>query len=103
MTVATFDPEAREEFLSTIQYYEDCRVGLGLRFRHIIEAAIKKIIETPFRYRVSHAPFRRYLLPKFPCFIRERFRKARRSFYEFPLQFRAGAGYCTNRIGWPLW
>ena len=35
MTVAIFDPEARKEFLSAIQYYEDCRVGLGLRFRHI--------------------------------------------------------------------
>ena len=45
MTVAIFDPEAREEFLSAVQYYENCRVGLGLRFRHIVEAAIQKTSE----------------------------------------------------------
>ena len=69
MTVAIFDPEAREEFLSAVQYYENCRVGLGLRFRHIVEVAIQKTIEVPFRYRVSHAPFRRHLLLKFPYAI----------------------------------
>jgi toxin ParE1/3/4 len=69
MTVVFFDPEAREEFLSAIQYYEDCLVGLGLRFRHVVEAAIQKTIEEPFRYRVLHAPFRRHLLPKFPYAI----------------------------------
>lgn len=69
MTGAVFDPEAREKFLSAVQYYEDCQVGLGLRFRHIVEAAIQKTMETPFRYRVFHAPFRRRLLTKFPYAI----------------------------------
>lgn len=69
MTAAIFDPEAREEFLSAVQYYEDCKVGLGLRFRHIVESSIEKIIEKPFRYRVFHAPFRRRLLTKFPYAI----------------------------------
>ena len=36
MTVAIFDPDARDEFLSAVEYYEDCRVGLGLRFRNIV-------------------------------------------------------------------
>jgi len=69
MTAAFFDPEAREEFLSAVQYYEDCQVGLGLRFRHIIEEAIEKTIKAPFRYRVIHPPFRRHLLQKFPYAI----------------------------------
>ena len=69
MTEAIFDPEAREEFLSAVQYYEDCCVGLGLRFRCIVENAIRKTIEEPFRYRILHAPFRRHLLLKFPYAI----------------------------------
>jgi len=69
MTIAIFDPEAREEFLSAVQYYEECQAGLGLRFRDIVEVSVKKIIAEPLRYRVFHIPFRRHLLPKFPYAI----------------------------------
>jgi len=69
MTPVIFDPEARAEFLSSVKYYEDCQPNLGRHFRLAVDSAIKKIAETPFRYRVLHAPFRRYLIQKFPFSI----------------------------------
>jgi len=64
-----FDPDAKDEFLEAVQYYEGCQGGLGYRFRLAIESATKKIAETPFMYRVLHAPFRRHLVTKFPYSI----------------------------------
>ena len=69
MTSIIFDPDARNEFIESIKYYEECRTGLGHRFRLHIEYALHKIAEAPFRYRILHPPFRRYLLQKFPYTI----------------------------------
>ena len=69
MISVVFDPDARAEFLEAVQYYEDSQTGLGRRFRVAVEAAVKSITESPFRYRVLHPPFRRYLLPNFPYAI----------------------------------
>lgn len=55
--------------MAAVKYYEVCQVGLGRRFRYLIESATKKISETPFIYRTLKAPFRRYLLQKFPYSI----------------------------------
>jgi plasmid stabilization system protein ParE len=69
MISVDFDPDARAEFLEAVNYYEDCQAGLGRRFRIAVEAAVQSVAETPFRYRVLHAPFRRYLLTNFPYSI----------------------------------
>ncbi|BBO92083.1 type II toxin-antitoxin system RelE/ParE family toxin [Desulfosarcina ovata] len=69
MNSAKFDPEAQAEFLSAVMYYEKCQEGLGRRFRLLVESAVQKIVESPFIYRTLKAPFRRYLLPKFPYSI----------------------------------
>jgi len=69
MISAIFDPDARSEFLAAVEYYEKCQTGLGRRFRNEVEAAVNKIVETPFRYRVLHPPFRRCLLGSFPYAI----------------------------------
>lgn len=69
MTSVIFDPDARAEFLSSVKFYEDCQSKLGHRFRLAVDSAIQNIAETPFRYRILHVPFRRYLLPKFPFAI----------------------------------
>jgi len=66
MISAIFDPDARAEFLAAVEYYEECQPGLGRRFRNNVEAAVNKIVETPFRYRVLHSPFRRCLVGSFP-------------------------------------
>ena len=69
MTSVIFDPDAKSEFLSVVQYYENCQPGLGRRFRLVVESSVQDITESPFRYRVLHAPFRRCLLQKFPYAI----------------------------------
>ena len=69
MTFAIFDPDARAEFLDAVRYYEECKKGLGRRFRIAIETAVQHVLENPFLYRLLKAPFRRYLLPKFPYSI----------------------------------
>ena len=66
MIPVIFDPDAEFEFLSAIQYYEECRKGLGRKYKSEIKVAIDKITEAPFRYRVIRLPFRRYLIQKFP-------------------------------------
>ena len=69
MSSVIFDPDARAEFLDAVQYYESCQKGLGHRFSNSIESAVKNIRESPLLFRILKAPFRRYLLPKFPYSI----------------------------------
>ena len=69
MTSVIFDPDAQAEFLSAVQYYENCQSGLGRRFRLVVESAVQDIMENPLLYRILHAPFRRCLLQKFPYAI----------------------------------
>lgn len=69
MTLVQFDPDAKKEFLEAVQYYESCQLGLGRRFRNVIEASIQRICETPLTYRVLKSPFRRFLLSSFPYMI----------------------------------
>ncbi len=66
MNSVEFAPEAKDEFFNAIQYYEDCKNGLGNRFRLAIETAIQNILSSPFTYRILKAPFRRYLVSGFP-------------------------------------
>ncbi len=69
MNSVRFDPEAKEEFLEAILYYEECQAGLGTRFRVAIESASEQISGSPFVYRILQAPFRCYLVPKFPYYL----------------------------------
>lgn len=69
MSGVVFDPDARAEFLAVVEYYEECQIGLGRRFRLAIEMEIGGIRTMPFRFRVLHAPFRKCLVPKFPYAI----------------------------------
>lgn len=64
MTSVIFDPDAKSEFLSAVQYYENCQSGLGRRFRLVVESAVQDITESPFRYRVLHAPYQAVSLAK---------------------------------------
>lgn len=52
MTLVIFDPDARTEFLDTVQYYEEHQKGLGHRFSNSIEFAAKHISESPLLFRI---------------------------------------------------
>lgn len=46
MSSIGFDPDARAEFLAAVEYYEECRKGLGRRFREAV-ALEMELSETP--------------------------------------------------------
>lgn len=47
MNLVQFDPDAKEEFLDAVRYYEDCQKGLGRRFHSTVQSSINKISENP--------------------------------------------------------
>jgi hypothetical protein len=42
-----FHEAAEREFFTAIEYYEECRPGLGLRFSEEVYAAIERICVNP--------------------------------------------------------
>jgi plasmid stabilization system protein ParE len=61
-----FHPEAAQEFADEVLYYKDRGRGLGVRFASEVRTAIKKILDTPDRWRVIEADVRRYRVRVFP-------------------------------------
>jgi plasmid stabilization system protein ParE len=62
----SFHEDAEKEFNTAIQYYEECQVGLGLRFSHEILDAIKRICEYPDAWSLIDSKTRRCLTNRFP-------------------------------------
>ena len=42
-----FHPQADDEFDKAVQYYENCRLGLGLEFAEEVYATVARISEYP--------------------------------------------------------
>jgi len=61
-----FHPEAEEEFLAAIDYYEDREVGLGYDFSAEVFAAIRNIVNYPDAWPVIEEDIRRCLVNRFP-------------------------------------
>ncbi len=61
-----FHPEAEEEFLAAIDYYEDREVGLGYDFSAEVFATIQNIINYPDAWPVVEEDIRRSLVNRFP-------------------------------------
>lgn len=61
-----FHPEALEEFRDAGRFYASCHEGLGLRFYTCVEAALKRIAESPARCRSFEDDVRRCLVHVFP-------------------------------------
>jgi plasmid stabilization system protein ParE len=62
----SFHDAAEKELFSAIEYYEECQVGLGLRFSEEVYAAIERICEYPFAWTKIDTKTRRCLTSKFP-------------------------------------
>ncbi|PIU84741.1 MAG: type II toxin-antitoxin system RelE/ParE family toxin, partial [Deltaproteobacteria bacterium CG06_land_8_20_14_3_00_44_19] len=45
MSGVRFDPDARAEFLAAVEYYEECQIGLGRRFRDAVKTELEHISE----------------------------------------------------------
>jgi hypothetical protein len=62
----SFHPEAKTEFLFSIEYYEECRRGLGLDFAKEVYAAIDRISSFPKAWPSISFHTRRCLTNRFP-------------------------------------
>ena len=61
-----FHPEAEDEFLLAINYYEERQTGLGEDLAREIYSAIKSIIEHPKTWPILDMDVRRRLIGRFP-------------------------------------
>ncbi len=62
----TFHEDAEKEFDKAIDYYEDCRRGLGMDFAQEVYAAISRIIQYPDACSPMSKNTRRCLVHRFP-------------------------------------
>ena len=64
-----FHPEALEEYRQAALWYAERDSELGLQFTRRVEAAIKRVIDAPTRWRVIDEDVRRCLTHIFPYAI----------------------------------
>jgi plasmid stabilization system protein ParE len=62
----SFHPEADEEFIEAVAYYEDCESGLGLDFSREVYASIQNALDYPAMWPVIEDEVRRSLVHRFP-------------------------------------
>jgi len=61
-----FHPEAQEEFLHAVDYYENREPGLGQDFNIEVHATIENILSFPNAWPVLEDDIRRCLTQRFP-------------------------------------
>ena len=64
-----FLPEAKDEFLDAISYYEEARAGLGQRFKDETDRCILWTAEHSDLYRLRSGGYRRINLRAFPFYV----------------------------------
>lgn len=62
----SFHPDAEDELNSAVNYYEDCRPGLGFEFADEVYLAIERIISYPQAWQSIDGEIRRSLVNRFP-------------------------------------
>ena len=63
---SAFHPEAREELLAAIDYYNSAEPGLGLEFYEEIESALRMVEDFPDMWTEVGSGIRRCLVRRFP-------------------------------------
>ena len=61
-----FHPDARAELDHAVDYYDGCRVGLGLEFAEEVYAAVTRIVRHPQAWSPLSKNTRQCLLHRFP-------------------------------------
>ncbi len=64
-----FRTEARVDVIKAFEWYEDKRPGLGEEFEEEVDAALKRVVESPETYAVAFAGMRRIMTRRFPFII----------------------------------
>ena len=62
----SFHPEAEEEFLEAIEYYENQQIGLGLDLSVEVHKTISRILSHPESWTRLSRQIRRILVHRFP-------------------------------------
>ena len=62
----SFHPEAGEESLDAVDYYESCEAGLGLDSANEVHNAIRSAVEYPRMWPEMAGEVRRCLVHRFP-------------------------------------
>jgi len=61
-----FHPEALAEFEASADFYSERQPGLELRFIDAVQSAIRRICDSPERWRIFEGDIRRTLVHVFP-------------------------------------
>lgn len=64
-----FADEARTDFISAAQWYEEQRKGLGAQFDLVVEAKLSYIRKSPEIFPITYQQYRRALVKRFPFAI----------------------------------
>ena len=64
-----FLPEAKSEFIESIEYYEDIETGLGFRFKEQVLAVLEWIRDNSEKPRLRNNEYRRINLRIFPYHV----------------------------------
>ena len=62
----TFHPDADAEFFESIEYYEQCEIGLGQDFSIEVYSAVQIILNHPIAWPIIEDDVRRCLINRFP-------------------------------------
>jgi len=62
----SFHPEAEIEFNISIDYYEECKINLGLEFANEVYTTIQRILDFPCAWQSLDNDIRRCLINRFP-------------------------------------
>ena len=62
----SFHPEAEEDFFAAINYYEECKHGLGYDFSVEVHSTIERITSFPQAWTPLETDIRRCLVNRFP-------------------------------------
>jgi hypothetical protein len=90
-------PEAREEFLAAIDYYNEAEPGLGMAFYSEVEAAIGLIENYPDLWMEIDNNIRRCLVRRFPFAILYS-KEAERLFIYAIMHTKREPNYWRNRL-----
>ncbi|MDP2387505.1 MAG: type II toxin-antitoxin system RelE/ParE family toxin [Bacteroidota bacterium] len=66
LTNYSFHPEAEQELIESVNYYNDCEPGLGHDFSIEVYAAICRVIAQPKAWQILRHGVRRSLVSRFP-------------------------------------
>lgn len=64
-----FHPEAEEEYLGALAWYRERSLPAGVKFEEAFRQAVQRIKDSPERWPVYFARFRKYTLRQFPFII----------------------------------